>query len=65
MSKTRPAKDQAMRGYDCEPQLEDMLSDPMMLALMESDGVEADEIKNLLTEARERYQAPTSRLRRR
>jgi hypothetical protein len=36
----------------CEPALEDMLSDPMTKALMASDGVEAEEVKSLLVEAR-------------
>jgi len=59
MTKTKTDKGQAMRGHETEPQLDDMLSDPMIEALMESDGIDADEIKTLLIEARERYDGPS------
>ena len=59
MTKAKAEKDRAMRGRDNEPQLDDILSDPMIEALMESDGVDADEIKTLLSEARERYRTPS------
>jgi len=59
MTKAKAEKDRAMRGRDNEPQLDDILSDPVIEALMESDGVEADEIKTLLNAARERYRTPS------
>jgi len=49
-----------MRGHDAEPALDDMLNDPMTLALMASDGVAADEVKDLLVDARRRYGDTTS-----
>ncbi|MGH7074954.1 MAG: hypothetical protein ACREFD_12230 [Stellaceae bacterium] len=44
----------------CEPALEEMLSDPMTKALMASDGVDAEEVKNLLVKARDRRSGSTS-----
>jgi hypothetical protein len=54
-----------MRGSDREPALDDMLTDPMTQALMASDGVDAEKVKDLLAAARRRYSAPASGPRRR
>jgi hypothetical protein len=46
-----------MRDFDCvhcEPPLSQMLGDPMMQALMESDGVDAGALNELLSAARRR-----------
>jgi hypothetical protein len=51
----------AMGGYEREPALDDMLTDPVTRALMASDGATAEEVKNLLAAARQRYRAATSR----
>jgi len=58
---TGTKRSDAMRGHDAEPALEDMLNDPMTLALMASDGVAVDEVKDLLVDARRRYGATASR----
>jgi hypothetical protein len=66
MGKNRAAKDDAMRGPEEEPALDELLSDPMTKALMASDGVEPRRIKELLIEAQGRYQAaPSGTVRRR
>ena len=44
-----------MGGSGYEPGLDDMLSDPVTRAVMASDGVAPQEIKNLLLDARRRY----------
>jgi hypothetical protein len=44
-----------MGGSGREPGLDDMLSDPVTQAVMASDGVGPEEIKNLLSGARRRY----------
>lgn len=44
-----------MGGGGHEPELDDMLSDPVTQAVMASDGVVAEEVKNLLLDARRRY----------
>ena len=46
-----------MRDFDCvhcEPPLSQMLGDPMTQALMESDGVDAGALRELLSAARRR-----------
>jgi len=60
MGKTRAAKGEAMCGPEAEPALDELLSDPMTQALMDSDGVEPRRIKELLLEARGRYAAAPS-----
>lgn len=52
-----------MRGNEREPALDDMLTDPVTQAIMASDGVAAEDVKDLLTAALRRYgaAAPTSR----
>lgn len=47
-----------MGGSGREPGLDDMLSDPVTRAVMASDGVGPEEIKNLLLDARRRYLVP-------
>jgi hypothetical protein len=38
---------------DCaEPSLDELLSDPIALALMESDGLEAEDVRALMLEMR-------------
>lgn len=54
-----------MRGNEREPALDDMLADPVTLAVMASDGVVAEEIKNLLVDARRRYRGAAAGSRRR
>ncbi|HEX4111475.1 MAG TPA: hypothetical protein VH020_02980 [Stellaceae bacterium] len=54
-----------MRGNEREPALDEMLTDPMTQALMASDGVDAEKVKDLLAAARRRYGASPSRPRRR
>ena len=54
-----------MDRTDREPALDDMLTDPMTQAMMASDGVAADEVKHLLAEACQRYDAARSGFRRR
>jgi hypothetical protein len=44
-----------MGGSGREPGLDDMLSDPVTRAVMASDGVAPEEVKNLLLNARRRY----------
>jgi hypothetical protein len=44
-----------MGGSGLEPGLDDMLSDPVTQAVMASDGVAPEEVKNLLLDARRRY----------
>lgn len=44
-----------MGGSGREPGLDDMLSDPVTQAVMASDGVAPEEVKNLLLNARRRY----------
>jgi hypothetical protein len=44
-----------MGGSGREPGLDDMLSDPVTEAVMASDGVAPEEVKNLLLDARRRY----------
>jgi hypothetical protein len=56
---------ETMRGSECEPALDDMLTDPMTQALMASDGVDAEKVKDLLAAARRRYGASPSGSRRR
>lgn len=53
-----------MRGYEREPALDDMLTDPVTQALMASDGATAEDVKNLLADARRRYRAAGSASRR-
>ncbi len=43
-----------MSKCGCEPPLSEMLTDPMTLALMQSDGVDEGELRRLLVEAKER-----------
>ena len=43
-----------MRKFHCEPPLSQMLEDPLTQALMESDGVDPRELRELLSEARQR-----------
>lgn len=54
-----------MSGSEREPALDDMLTDPTTVALMASDGVAAEDVRNLLADARRRYggAAPASRRR--
>jgi hypothetical protein len=47
----------------CEPRLDEMFQDPMTQALMQSDGIDEQEVKNLLREARDRYAPQASGLR--
>jgi len=54
-----------MSERDLEPSLGDLLTDPATVALMASDGVAADEVRNLLAEARRRYGAAPATSRRR
>lgn len=58
-------RSEAMRGHQREPALDDMLADPMTQALMASDGATAEDVRNLLADARRRYRAaaPVSRRR--
>ena len=49
-----------MQNHDCEPALDEMLTDPMTQALMASDGVNAEKVKDLLAAARRRYGASAS-----
>jgi hypothetical protein len=44
-----------MGGSGREPGLDDMLGDPVTKAVMASDGVAPEEVKNLLMDARRRY----------
>jgi hypothetical protein len=44
-----------MGGSEREPGLDDMLTDPVTQAVMASDGVAPEEVKNLLLDARRRY----------
>ena len=60
-----PERNDMMHGNDREPALDDMLTDPMTQALMASDGVDAEKVKDLLVAARRRYGASASRSRRR
>lgn len=53
-----------MRGDEREPRLDEMLNDPMIEALMDSDGTDADAVKTLLSEARGRYAGRALRPRR-
>jgi len=53
-----------MREIGCEPRLEEMLKDPMTQALMQSDGIDERDLKNLLREARDRYASERSGMRR-
>ena len=41
-----------------EPELEDMLSDPIVLALMSRDGVEPAELNAVLSDAAKRLDLP-------
>ena len=43
-----------MGHFHCEPPLSQMLEDPLTQALMESDGVDPRELRELLDEARQR-----------
>lgn len=43
-----------MGHFHCEPPLSQMLEDPMMRALMASDRVDPRELRDLLSEARQR-----------
>jgi hypothetical protein len=43
-----------MGYFHCEPPLSQMLEDPLTQALMESDGVDPRELRDLLSEARQR-----------
>ena len=43
-----------MSKFHCEPPLSQMLEDPLTQALMESDGVDPRELRELLSEARQR-----------
>jgi hypothetical protein len=56
---------ETMRGNEREPALDDMLTDPMTQALMASDGVDAEKVKDLLAAARRRYASSALRPRRR
>ena len=40
---------------DCEPELNEMLDDPVMQAVMACDGVERDEILDLASSVQERF----------
>ncbi len=46
-----------MGQFHCEPPLSQMLEDPLTRALMESDGVDPRELRELLSEARQRIAA--------
>ena len=43
-----------MGKFRCEPSLSQMLADPMMQILMESDGVDPEALRDLLSAARQR-----------
>jgi hypothetical protein len=43
-----------MGKFRCEPSLSQMLADPMTQVLMESDGVDPEALRDLLSAARER-----------
>lgn len=43
-----------MGHFHCEPPLSQMLEDPMTRAIMASDGVDPRELRDLLSEARQR-----------
>jgi hypothetical protein len=43
-----------MGNFRCEPSLTQMLADPMMQVLMESDGVDPQDLRDLLSAARRR-----------
>jgi hypothetical protein len=48
-------RSQAMRDDRREPALDDMLTDPVTRAVMASDGVAAEDVKDLLAAAWRRY----------
>jgi len=43
-----------MGNFRCEPSLSQMLADPMTQVLMESDGVDPKDLRDLLSAARRR-----------
>ncbi|HZB90868.1 MAG TPA: hypothetical protein VE397_05460 [Stellaceae bacterium] len=43
-----------MGWYHCEPPLSQMLEDPLTQVLMASDGVDPRELRELISEARQR-----------
>jgi hypothetical protein len=47
--------------YSWEPPLAEMLEDPVVQQVMAVDGVAADDVVSLLSEARERIGAPPDR----
>jgi hypothetical protein len=65
MEQRNNKRSETMDRTDREPALDDMLTDPMTQAMMASDGVAADEVKHLLAEACQRYDAARSGFRRR
>jgi len=48
---------------ESEPRLEDALSDPVVRAMMERDGVVADDIRDLASRVRRRWQPAPNRRR--
>ncbi|HXE17026.1 MAG TPA: hypothetical protein VN632_07340 [Stellaceae bacterium] len=54
-----------MSSHDREPSLRDLLTDPATVALMASDGIAADEVRNLMAEVRRRYGVARASSRRR
>lgn len=52
------AEHELWRLAGLEPGLEDMLSDPIVLALMSRDGVERAELKAVLSDAAQRLELP-------
>jgi hypothetical protein len=43
-----------MHNFHCEPPLSQMLDDPLTQVLMDSDGVDLQALRELLTEAKQR-----------
>ena len=43
-----------MGHFHCEPPLSQMLEDPLTHALMESDGVDPRDLREIISEARQR-----------
>jgi hypothetical protein len=46
-----------MGNYHCEPSLSQLLDDPTMRALMQSDGVDPHALRSLIREAQQRIAA--------
>jgi hypothetical protein len=52
-----------MACYPCEPQLSQVLDDPVTRALMASDGVDLSALRRLLDEAKQRIAKAEARAR--